>query len=508
LGGCASAPNLTSGPSDSAASVFGGSEAVLTRSSVEGAADAAAPSARPLPGDVGSSHPALVGAVAPDAGWTVICQAREDTNSDGVIEVTVEPRGKLEGDRLDAFLVEGSGSGELIQAFVANDVSGRYLVIDRNERLILRDSWNQEDVDLTARGAVRGTDRSSFAPHRAARFSSDGRRLLYLRRRGPREAVVVLDLSDGQEVVLDPGDGLLWRAEFDEAGEWVLMHVVDADTNGDGRWDWPHGKPTLLESPCTSPIPQYRVAVAPGDEPSVRAALARGGQTRQVRGFVTSFGASGLVRRPEDRSLFLDRPGAPSELLSPSRCDGRLLHADRDRGLLLLACATEAGVRNVELTGRGIRQALGLDVATFELDWVLPGQPRLVPLYPYPESPTVALDLETREVVVLEARDRVIATHGSTVLVLRKAGLFMGDARAPLALIGPVEPLASILYQAPVVFAPPWVVDLAAARVLGQVAEPGLGLAKQGAVLVARQPGDAHRLPMGPLAWIHPARSR
>ena len=105
----------------------------------------------------------------------------------------------------------------------------------------------------------------------------------------------VVDLETGEEVELDPGEGLLWRAEFDESGAWVLMRVVDSDTNGDGRWDWPHGKPDRDESPCTSPVPEYRMPVVPNDKPSTRVAPAAGGQVRRARGYVTGFGAGGFV---------------------------------------------------------------------------------------------------------------------------------------------------------------------------------------------------------------------
>src|SRR5690606_4334369 len=134
-------------------------------------------------GEVGTAHPLLVRAAASDGGWVVVCQAREDTSGDGAIEVTIGPRGELSGDRLQSFLVEGSGPGLPIDAFVAADASGRRLIFERGGQLISRDSHDQSELDLSERGARLGTDESPFAPHRAARFSEDGRRLLFLRRR-------------------------------------------------------------------------------------------------------------------------------------------------------------------------------------------------------------------------------------------------------------------------------------------------------------------------------------
>ncbi len=456
-------------------------------------------------GAIGTPHPVLLRAAAADGGWAVLCQARTDTDGDGRVSVEVAARGTLSRDRLDTYLVEGSGAGEPIDTFVGADPRGRYLVFERAGRLILRDSWERLETDLSESGALVGTDKASFLPHRAAAFSSDGRRLLYLRRRGQRDWVVVRELDGGLESVIDPGDGLLVRAEFDATGEWLLLRVVDADTNADGRWEWPHGKPGPSEPGCVSPIPHFRVPPAPPDKPGVRVTRVSGGPVRAVRGFVTSFGAGGVLRRSEDRALFFDPVGAESELWSPSMCDGRLLHADPVRGLLVVACATEEGPREVELVARRSRQKLNLLVGAFEIDNVFGGSPRLLPLYVYPGPDTRLLDLESGQLIALERRDRVIASHGSNVLIRRSERLYWGDAHAPLELLGAFEPLAPLVHQAPLVFAAPWVVDLAERRLLGRVNGEGLALSSRGAVLVASQPGESNSLPMGPLRWALPS---
>lgn len=496
---------LVSAAAASVTAASGRSAPAVPLSSAEESADAAPGSS----GLIGTDHPLLVRGAAADGGWVALCQAREDSNADGVIEVSVGSRGELLGDRLDSFLVEGSGEGEAIDAFVAADSSGRRLVIVQGEHLILRDSHNQSDLDLAERGALSGTDQSPFAPHRAARFSSDGRRLLYLRQHGARDWVVVLDLATEQEIEIDPGPGLLWRAEFDASGEWVVMRVVDMDTNGDGRWGWPYGKPSASELPCVSPVPAYRVPEVPADKPSVRVALARGeGRVRRVPGFISSFGAGGLLRRSPDRSLFVDRPGAPDELWCGSDCDGRLLHADPARGLLLVACATEQGPRSVRLVTREAHQELGVVVGPFEVDTIVEGEPRLVPLYTFAAPDTSLVDLETRQLLPLAPRDRVIATHGVQVLVRRREALFLGDGRAPLSEVGPSDPLSPILRQGPLVLARPWVVDLGQGKAVGRVEGEGLALSSRGAVLVARVAADAHRTALGPLEWMNPVPQR
>ena len=436
----------------------------------------------------------------------MVCQARSDTDGDGLIAVSVGPRGELTGDRLASYLVEGSGEGAPIDAFVAGDSTGRHLVVERGGRLLLRDSWNQSDVDLSERGAVTGTDKSPFAPHRAASFSPDGRRLLYLRRHGAREDVVVLDLETGAESVFEPGEGLLWRAEFDDSGEWLVMRVIDADTNADGRWSFPHGKPGPSESPCVSPVPTYRIPLAPPDKPSVRVAPASGGPLRLVRGFIGGFGPSALLRRQEDRALFVDRAGGPSELWSGSSCDGRLLQADAARGVLLVACASEEGPRSLRLALRDANQDLGIVVGPFELDTLLPDAPRLIPVYSFPAPGSALVDLDTRQVIPLAPRDKVVATRGPNVLVRRNDELFLGDATKPLQRLGPVALLSPVLRESALVFVAPWVIDMGQGRALGQVTGDGMALSRQGAVLVARVAADAQRVAHGPLSWVNPRR--
>ena len=50
-----------------------------------------------------------------------MCQARQDTDRNGKISVGYGMHGDTFGDRLDPFLVFGSGTGSLIDSFVARD---------------------------------------------------------------------------------------------------------------------------------------------------------------------------------------------------------------------------------------------------------------------------------------------------------------------------------------------------------------------------------------------------
>jgi hypothetical protein len=227
-----------------------------------------------------------------------------------------------------------------------------------------------------------------------------------------------------------------------------------------------------------------------------------GGPVREVRGFVTGFGA-GLLRRQPDRSLFFDRPGEPSQLVSASRCNARVLHSDPTRELLVVGCGGgEETLRRASLVGVHTQIDLDVEVESFEVDRSAPVADRLVPLYPGIEA--LVVDLETRETHALERRDRVIASRGTTLLVERRGRLLLGDVREQLLPIGRPAPVSPILRKPPVVFLRPWLVDLEQGLVRGRLERDALALTRDGALLVPRRDGDARRLPEGPLSWLRP----
>jgi hypothetical protein len=60
---------------------------------------------------------------------------------------------------------------------------------------------------------------------RGAEFDADGKRIVYLRG-GAQPALIVRELSSGDEQVLDPGPGLVLRARFAAERPWLVAEIA------------------------------------------------------------------------------------------------------------------------------------------------------------------------------------------------------------------------------------------------------------------------------------------
>jgi hypothetical protein len=129
----------------------------------------AASTARAQPLYVGDAGPAAVAAAAADGSWVVLCQARQDTDHDGVVVVRSGGMGGTYGDQQDTFLVVEAGAGTAIDDVVAVDPSGQRVVIERAHRLVLARPTKPDEVDLTRLGA------------RSPLFDDTGTHLIYIR---------------------------------------------------------------------------------------------------------------------------------------------------------------------------------------------------------------------------------------------------------------------------------------------------------------------------------------
>jgi hypothetical protein len=173
-----------------------------------------------------------------------------------------------------------------------------------------------------------------------------------------------------------------------------------------------------------------------------RAVLARdAGVVRDVPELVTPLGPSLLVRE-QDGSLRLDQSGKRTPL-APASCGGRVLFADAERGLALVACAPPpppappkrgraaasvpaSGKRDVWLFGSGYAKNLKSELYETSTDRDAVVGARLVALYPGSEASI--LDLERRELLPLPAGSRVVASNGSQALLWRGNDLHRYDA--------------------------------------------------------------------------------
>lgn len=361
-------------------------------------------------GDIGGDGPAEVLAASVSAAWVALCQGEPPSLS----------------------LVLGSGVGEPIGDVHAQDPSGRYVVVRSSSgAALLIDSVSGARVDLTALGADVRRTRSDYASHRSLSFSSDGKQLAYLRKQGQGSVLVVRQLAEGTERSFLTGAGEVFSLRLSADARYVSLEVLREDTSKNGKLDWPTPEETAPRAACgRAALPKFRSFAYQGRGDAVTRAVVslQDGALRDVPGLITPLGAALLVRE-EDGSLRLDL-GAKRSALAPASCAGRVLFADADRGLSLVACATskKTSKRDVWLLGANYAKDLKSQLYETGTDREAVSGARLVPLYAGSEAGLV--DLEHRELLPLPATSRVVSVVGETALLWRGSELYRYDARS------------------------------------------------------------------------------
>jgi hypothetical protein len=275
-------------------------------------------------GAIGTAHPFTAVTASATASWVSFCQARKDTDGDGRIEVSFGHHGDPLGDDVAPYLVIGDGEGQAIDAFVGADAGGRWVAVVRERKLVLVDSWSRKESVLA--GADASDDPNPLGPHRAASFDGAGRRVAYLRGGKLR----VRELQSGNEQLLDPGSGLVWRFWIDEDGERVWLQMVTRDTDGDGKLALPQAQTSLSARHCRGPWASYGVYGWKGDEPVVRmVAVQKGAVARDVEGALGTL-AGKVVRRRADKAIVAEGDGG-EVVVAPASCDAEVIHTAKGR---------------------------------------------------------------------------------------------------------------------------------------------------------------------------------
>lgn len=467
---------------------------------------------------IGTAHPGLLLAAAPDASWAAFCQARSDTDRDGRIALRAGAHGALLGDRARGYFVVGRGVGSKIDELLAYAPGGRFAAVRRGERLWLVDAGRGTQTELAGGVADLASDGVPFRHHRSVAFDPSGARLLYLRRASAESEVVVRDLASGREHTVRAGTGEVLRVEFARDASWLVLQAVAEDTDGNGRLEWPAPRVPLNATQCTSTNTRYPVWQPRGDVARTRVARVFGTQFEDAAGFVAVLGAGFVVREPSERLVWrpardagddaADAGSAPPDTeLAPAACAARVVFVDAAREALVIGCSAAGARWPLRLVARGYSAELGIDLAPTELLRPCETAPRLLALYPGQAS--VLLDLERRLLVTLQPGDLVLCTHGKTALVQRARELWTFDVEsgARTFLTGDLAAQPDVLLNAPVVYVSPWVVDVSQSKLLGRFhdAGPPLAVARDGRLLTwASQGPSAADLPLGPLRWSAP----
>ena len=462
-----------------------------------------APPMGPL-AEITDAVPLTLESVGRGGRWLVACTARADTDGNGRVEVKVGIGGALGGDTLRGELFVGGRAAEPIDDLLGSDPSGRYVVVREGKSILLIDVTREERLDLGVLGFDDRDDTLPYRQHRALAFDPRGEMLAYVRATPKRELVFrTLETGEERSVTALPGDP--WRFYWDGSGEQLVVTTIDADTNQNGRLDWPGRVAKRPRLRCQGPIPRFSVGAESGDQTSTYLVARDTLRAEPAPDFAASFGR-GWLSRASDGALYLQR-GKNRRLLSGTDCGARVLHADPDHDTLLVACTGGKNPQKaaVELLTPSSRLELGVFVQPSFFDRSPEAPARLVPLYPGSEA--LLVDLERRLALPLTTGDRVIATSGARALVRRSDRLRLIDGNTGLekALPDTIERLAEVVIDGPRVAVGSRIFDLDEARELGKVSGRPLALASTGEALVAEGgSATADRLARGPLRWHAP----
>lgn len=488
--------------------------------------------ATPFPaGAIGGPGPLTLEAAAPNRSWVVFCQANQDTNRDGELSVNVGPLGELTGDTLNSYLALGNRKPERIDALWAHSGS-RWLVVSKGGRATLVDASNNTRTDLSKLNADAREDRALFPKHRSFAFDRAGKSLAFAMV-APRRRFQVghFDLARLSKQTWLQDAGSLWRTGLAPSGNWVIAQVIKQDTTGNGRLDWP--VPVAgNKGRCTSPVQSHPAWLWRGDAPSTWVARLGSSRAKEYRDFAAPLGKEVLFRDHRGR-LFLTH-GKNKTLLAGKECGARIVHADSQRSLAIVGCAgpptekppprpsrvkkprSDEPARSkrkkpplvarsrwpLMLVGPGYSKDLELTLAPTGNDRWPGDNPRYVALHAG-NTPHV-VDLESKSVRALQPHDAVIATHGETLLVLRRGRILPTHAATlkPLAPSVMVDAIGDRFQNGRFVYVTPVIVDLSRKRVAGRVGKTVLALGADGLALIAHG-ADAtpNQLAHGPLVW-------
>ena len=445
--------------------------------------------------------PMLLERASRDGHWLVLCTAHQDSNGDGQLSASAGPRGELGGDAFERYLVTPDEE-QPVDGLLGADPSGRYAIVMQQGELVLWDAERRKSLDLSALGADARLSAESFAELRTLSFDSSSQYLLYVRLGESGQRIVLRSLRDDSERQLDPGPGAIWRARFDPGGQFVIVELMNEDTNRNGRADFP-APLRAAPRPCSAGPGRYHTWVDRGDRPVTVLLPVKGGAPVLEPELVMPVGDA-LLLRDASGALLLSRAGK-KHVLSSSACKGRIVHADAQRQLFIVGCAQKkTGRVSLDLVTPSEHKALGIELASVELDREVSDSPRLVALYPGPE--TMLFDADRRELVSLRTSDVVLATRAHRALIRRGNALLFYDADARTEQVLPVtlDRYPNLFLTPPFAFLSPALVNLDTAALVGVSRERPLALSSEGRLLLAEVAPDASRLARGPLRWLTP----
>lgn len=470
--------------------------------------------------------------------WVVLCQ-RADASE---LDMPIGPRGEAR-DPFTLDLIVGE-KAERIDALLAADRSGRYVVVLKSGQAWLIDTVNDERWNLQALSPSLLSD--ALVPHRSFAFASSHLVVVSDSESSPAFALPLPHLLDERRTdaasqlrswahSIDVGERPIYRAH---AGEGYAAFTTLPE--GSTEQDWPT---PALDAPvhrCSTsstiysafprlssyrPDPAQEVAwLALPDEPEAPDQVRSKSQSRwhaqTAPGFVMAERDS-WVRRLDSGRLMLVRGGTQRQLAS-ERCGARILHGYGPKDTFLIACEEYEPVSktvrkaargqpkyrfDLYLVRPGFVRSLQADVARTGVDIQGPHLDRWFPIRPGASAALVDF-LEAR-LDELDSEARIIAVGAGGALVRRgaKLSLFIGAEHPEENVDRVVDALAPVLTRGSVATIGNQAFSLHGALTSWRLPAAPLAISQSGHVLIPNRPASSEHWPRGPLILLGPPSS-
>lgn len=467
--------------------------------------------------------------------WVAYCQGasalKDGSQSRGPLQAT--PRGDLI-DLPSVFLHIGEHEEE-ITALLASDPSGRYLVIRKEDTAFLLDAVTEQRLDLGVLRPDLGADR--LPDHRSFTFTGEG--------------LVVLSLAvseNGQHLahhlpLFEEGKTLeqaLAAAEPIELGKAPVWRLIGGQRDvaavtvpeGSSPKAWPVREAEHPPHRCGNPGRSYPVferlsAQRPDTalgyiwvslvQPKSKG---RPWVAKEAPGFVFGLGDK-WVRREDSGRLVLVQ-GLVQKQITSARCGGRILRADQETGLFLVACeeyqpvlpSAESRARKkgppkyrfeLYLVRPGLVRSLKAEMARTGVDVPGPQDPLLFPIRPGADAGLV--DFRSRSLTILAGEVHVLTTTETHALLRRGDRLSLWSAQGETPIQNRVPDLAQVLVEGPAVALDEKMFLLSDELKSWALPARPLAISAQGYALIPKKAPLPHHLAEGPLLLLAPPQA-
>lgn len=382
----------------------------------------------------GTADPYTLLGFDPEAQWVALCQAREDTDGDGITRVGFFHHGEPAGDAMKTYFVLGGGEGEAIDGYLGRAASGAWVALRKGKRVYLLNTRTGAERELAHVNLDKEADPSPAGGVRTLAFSPAKEQLLLVQEaKSGRASVALMDLATGELRQVDLGAGRVWQAGFSDDGAWIRAELVTADSNGNGRLDLPTIATTLRGDACGQPAAYstWGLEKAHDEVTSVAVPLV-GGKVRpapEVQGFLDG----DLVLTREDGSLVRENAAGAQQVLAGPKCEAGVLdYYSLEHQRWLVACPLrgasaahdEGPVSRAEMWVFG--QGLPKEGRAIGISLPYGAEPGAFGTERYSRLQTdagaVLFDLKELDVEKLPEGYELCARHGSTYLLQPRPG--------------------------------------------------------------------------------------